>query len=149
MRDLCNIQTRKRGLQRNTLNPLFFFSLSARKKLDLPLLCFFFFFLLFFLFFFSSSFLLLLPLLLFLSSSSSSLPLAPLFLLFSSAMPLVLQYRFGLYMNNDERSYGSVGPIIVNREQGLEAGGVAKICYCSMSRDNTGALKSDSVISAV
>ena len=35
---------------------------------------------------------------------------------------------------------------IVNREEGLEAGGVAKLCYCSMSRDNTSASKSDSVI---
>ena len=34
------------------------------------------------------------------------------------------------------------GLIIVNREEGLEAGGVAKICYCSMSRDNTSALES-------
>ena len=35
---------------------------------------------------------------------------------------------------------------IVSREEGLEAGGVAKLCYCSMSRDNTSASKSDSVI---
>jgi hypothetical protein len=35
---------------------------------------------------------------------------------------------------------------IVNREEGLEAGGVAKLCYCSMSRDNTSALKANSVI---
>ena len=35
---------------------------------------------------------------------------------------------------------------IVNREEGLEARGMAKLCYCSMSRDNTSALKSDSVI---
>jgi hypothetical protein len=33
-------------------------------------------------------------------------------------------------------------PPIVNREEGLEAGGVAKLCYCSLSRDNTGASKS-------
>jgi hypothetical protein len=32
--------------------------------------------------------------------------------------------------------------IIVNRGEGLEAGGVAKLCYCSLSRDNTGASKS-------
>jgi hypothetical protein len=31
---------------------------------------------------------------------------------------------------------------IVNRGEGLEAGGVAKLCYCSLSRDNTGASKS-------
>ena len=35
---------------------------------------------------------------------------------------------------------------IVNREEGLETGGVAKLCYCSMSRDNMSASKSDSVI---
>ena len=35
---------------------------------------------------------------------------------------------------------------IVDREEGLEAGGVAKLCYCSMSRDNTSASKSDPVI---
>ena len=29
---------------------------------------------------------------------------------------------------------------IVIREEGLEGGGVAKLCYCSMSRDCTGAL---------
>jgi hypothetical protein len=33
-------------------------------------------------------------------------------------------------------------PPIVNRGEGLEAGGVAKLCYCSLSRDNTGASKS-------
>lgn len=38
---------------------------------------------------------------------------------------------------------------IVNGEEGLEAGGVSKICYCSMSRDNTGALKANSVIGDV
>ena len=37
-------------------------------------------------------------------------------------------------------------PLIINREEGLEAGGVAKLCYCSMSRDNTSASKRDSVI---
>ena len=36
--------------------------------------------------------------------------------------------------------------IIVNREEGLEGGGVAKLCYCSISRDNTSASKPDSVI---
>ena len=35
---------------------------------------------------------------------------------------------------------------IVNRRDGLEAGGEAKSCYCSLSRDNTGASKTDSVI---
>ena len=35
---------------------------------------------------------------------------------------------------------------IVNREEGLEGGGVAKSCYCSISRDNTSASKPDSVI---
>ena len=34
------------------------------------------------------------------------------------------------------------GLTIVNRGEGLEAGGVAKLCYCSLSRDNTGASKS-------
>ena len=38
---------------------------------------------------------------------------------------------------------------IVNKEEGLEAGGVAKLCYCSMSRDNTSALESCLVIQAV
>ena len=32
--------------------------------------------------------------------------------------------------------------IIVNRGEGLEAGGVTKLCYCSLSRDNTGESKS-------
>jgi hypothetical protein len=36
----------------------------------------------------------------------------------------------------------SIRYIIVNRGEGLEAGGVAKLCYCSLSRDNTGASKS-------
>ncbi len=40
----------------------------------------------------------------------------------------------------------TIGYTIVNREEGLEAGGVAKLCYCSMSRDNTSALKANSVI---
>ena len=35
-----------------------------------------------------------------------------------------------------------LGQGIVNRGEGLEAGGVAKLCYCSLSRDNTGASKS-------
>ena len=39
-----------------------------------------------------------------------------------------------------------LGLDIVNREEGLEGGGVAKLCYCSISRDNTSASKPDSVI---
>ena len=37
------------------------------------------------------------------------------------------------------RNYGDPGfsLSIVNRGEGLEAGGVAKLCYCSLSRDNT------------
>ena len=35
---------------------------------------------------------------------------------------------------------GSLGAVIVNREEGLAAGGVARLCYCSMSRDKTSAL---------
>ena len=35
---------------------------------------------------------------------------------------------------------------MVNREEGLEAGGVAKLSYCSISRDNKSASKTDSVI---
>jgi hypothetical protein len=35
-----------------------------------------------------------------------------------------------------------IGSLIVNRGEGLEAGGVAKLCYCSLSPDNTGASKS-------
>ena len=49
-----------------------------------------------------------------------------------------------------EKKYVKLNPTryqtIVNREEGLEAGGVAKLCYCSMSRDNTSALKANSVI---
>ena len=38
---------------------------------------------------------------------------------------------------------------IVNREEGLAAGGMARLCYCSMSRDKTSALLKQFVIGEV